>query len=65
MDIKKILSKIIWPLKKLDEETSELVAEKSAVAVHAALSEVPIVQSLLNGEEVTLEVKLKLKAPVA
>jgi len=62
MNIKDILKVIAYPLIKLDEGTSELVAEKAAVGAQAALGEVPLLAALLKGEEVTLTVKLQLKA---
>jgi len=58
------LKGLLWPLRKLNEETSELVAEKAAIGAHAALGEVPLLASLLKGEEVTIEIKVKLKPTV-
>jgi hypothetical protein len=64
MNISDILKVVLYPLKKLDAETSELVAEKAAVGAQAALAEAPILNALLKGEEVELTVKLQLKAKV-
>jgi hypothetical protein len=59
-----IFNKLLWPLRKVNEEASEIVAEKTVVAVSAALGEVPMLASLLKGEEVTIEIKVKLKPSV-
>jgi len=56
-----ILKKLLWPARKLSEAVSAEVAEKAAIGARAALGEVPMLDALLDGEEVILEVKLKLK----
>lgn len=47
--------------KFLDVKLTQDIQGKTIVAVDAALSEVPILASLLKGEEVTLQVKIQLK----
>ena len=48
------------PFKALGQEVVNQITSKTQVAVNAALDEVPILGALLKGEEVTLEMKLKL-----
>ena len=59
MNINDILKAVLYPIHKLDTETSEFVAEKAAVGTQAALAEVPILADLLRGQEVTLTIKLQ------
>lgn len=55
------LKGLLWPFRKLSDEVSEEVAEKAAIGAHAALGEVPMLASLLKGEEITVEIKVRLK----
>lgn len=57
------LKKLLWPARKLDDATSALIAEKAAVGAQGALGEVPMLDSLLKGEEITVEIKVRLKQP--
>lgn len=57
------LSALKWPFRKLDEEASRQIGEKAAIGARAALGEAPILDALLKGEEVTLQVKIQMKGP--
>ncbi len=66
MSMKKFLGKLTWPLRKLDKEIEEEIADKTAVTIHAGLQaldkDLPILTSLLAGEKITLEIQLKENA---
>lgn len=59
------MNALAYPFRRIDQESKEFVEEKTAAAVGAALAEIdrvlPVVGDLLSGEEVTIEIKLKLK----
>jgi hypothetical protein len=56
-----IFKQLLWPVRKLSDEVSEEVAEKAAIGARAALGEAPILDALLKGEEVVLEMKISLR----
>lgn len=58
----KFLSALKWPFKTLSNDISQQVAEKAAIGAKAALGEAPILEALLAGQEVTLQIKLQFKA---
>ena len=63
--LKKLANAVRRPLKHISTEMQEEVAETVAVSVDAALERIatalPEIGDLLAGEEVTLEIKLRLK----
>ena len=55
------LDRLKSPFRLLDKKITEDIAAKAAVAVRAALLEAPLLDSLLDGEEVVLHVQADVK----
>lgn len=56
-----IWNKLLAPLKRIDSEIAEGIAEKAAVGARAALAEAPLLDDLLDGKEVVVEMRIRLK----
>jgi hypothetical protein len=54
---KKIGKGAAWPFKKIDEEVGEALAEKAMLATRAALAEAPILDDLLDGNTITVQMR--------
>ena len=65
MNIKAFISSLgrgaQWPLRRVKEEVGEEIAEKAALAAKAALAEAPVLDALLDGKPVTVELTIRLK----
>ena len=63
--LKKIANAVKRPLKHITTKGQDVIAETAAVSVDAALERIaatlPEIGDLLAGEEVTLEIKLRLR----
>ena len=56
-----ILQRVLWPFRKLSQEVRDEVAEKAALAARVALAEAPLLDDLLDGKEVVVELRVTLK----
>ena len=64
MDVKEILNKlgdgVKWPFVHITEDVATKVAETVVVGVRAGLSEVPVLEALLLGKSVNVNITVKL-----
>lgn len=65
MNIGKVFAKIgkgaAWPFQRLSREVGEEIAEKSALAMRAALAEAPVLDALLDGDPISVTITVQLK----